>query len=77
MEQVHSKSSEEQYVGTKFIKECLDVSRTKSYEIAREIEDTCPSAVIRLGRCLRVRKKTFFLWIDEHSAGDEETPYTP
>jgi hypothetical protein len=77
MEQVNSKTSEEQYIGTKFIKECLDVSRTKSYEIAREIEDTCPGAVIRLGRCLRVRKNVFFLWIGEHSAGDEESPYTP
>jgi hypothetical protein len=35
MEQVTSKTSEEQYVGTRFIKECLDVSRTKSYEIRR------------------------------------------
>ena len=60
------KSSEEQYVGTRFIKECLDVSRTKSYEIAREIEDTCPSAVIRLGRCLRVRKNVSFRWVDQH-----------
>ena len=70
MESIHGRSHEEQgYVSTKFIQECLEVSRTKSYEIMTEIEDTIPDAVIRLGRCLRVRKDVFFRWVNEHSSG--------
>jgi len=67
MEHAHSKSSEEQYVGTGFIRECTDVGRTKSYEIVKEIEGTCPGALIRLGRCLRWPKDYLFQWIYEHS----------
>ena len=67
MEQVHNKSSEEQYVGTKYIRQWMDVSRTKSYEIVKEIEDTCPGDIIRLGRCLRWPKDFLFPWIYEHS----------
>ena len=52
MKQVHNKSSEELYVGAKFIEQCLDVSRTKSYQNVKEIEDTCPGALVQLGRCL-------------------------
>jgi hypothetical protein len=61
------KSSEQQYVGTRFIKECLDVSRTKSYQIVKGIEDTYPGALIRLGRCLRWSKDFLFQWIYELS----------
>ena len=67
MEHAPGKSSEEQYVGTKYIRQCLDVSRTKSYEIVKEIEDTCPGNIIRLGRCLRWPKDFLFPWIYEHS----------
>jgi hypothetical protein len=67
MEHAPGKSSEEQYVGTRLIRQWMDVSRTKSYEIAREIEDTCPGALIRLGRCLRWPKDFLFQWIYEHS----------
>ena len=67
MEHAPGKSSEEHYVGTRLIGECLDVSRTKSYEIVKEIEDTCPGALIRLGCCLRWPKDFLFQWIYEHS----------
>ncbi len=67
MEHAHSKSSEEQYVGTRFIRQCLDVSRTKSYEIVKGMEDTCPGDFIRPGRCLRWSKDFLFQWIYEHS----------
>ena len=73
MEYSHSKSSEAQYVDTKYIKEHLMVSRTKSFEIVREIEDTFPDAVIRFGRCLRVNRDAFFRWVYEHSARSEES----
>ncbi len=67
MEHAPGKSSEELYVGAKFIEQCLDVSRTKSYEIVKKIEDTCPGALIRLERCLRWPKDFLFQWIYEHS----------
>jgi hypothetical protein len=67
MERVHSKTSEEHYLGTMFIQQCLDDSRTKAYEIVKEIEGTCPGAVIRLGRCLRWPQDFLFQRIDEHS----------
>jgi hypothetical protein len=66
MEQVHNESSEEQYVGAKFIEQCLDVGRTKSYQIVKEIEGTCPGNLIRLGRCLRWPKDFLFPCIYEH-----------
>ncbi len=74
MEQVVSKFSEEQqYVSTKSIQECLMVSRTKAFEIAKEIENAyAPGAVIRFGRCLRVRRDMFSRWVDEHSNGSTE-----
>jgi len=78
MEHMVGEISEEQgYVSTKFIQECLEVSRTKSYEIMMEIEDDYPSAVIRFGRCLRVRKDAFIRWVDVHSAGSDETSSAP
>ena len=67
MEHAHIKIIEEHCLGTRFIQHCLDVSRTKSYEIVKEIEDTCPGAFIRLGRCLRWPKDFLFPWIYEHS----------
>ena len=62
-------STEQQYVDTKYIRERLMVSRTKSFEIAKEIEAAFPDAVIRFGRCLRVRKEDFVRWVNEHSSG--------
>jgi hypothetical protein len=74
----HSKSSEAQYVDTKFIREHLMVSRTKSFEIAKEIENAdAPGAVIRFGRCLRVRKDAFIRWVDVHGAGSDEASSAP
>jgi hypothetical protein len=67
MEHAPGKSSEEQCVGTRLIRQWMDVGRTKSYKIVKELEDTCPGAVIRFGRCLRVRKNVSFRWVDEHS----------
>ena len=68
MEYSHSKSSEAQFVDTKFIRERLMVSRTKAFEIAKEIEDAyAPGAVIRFGRCLRVRENAFYRWVNDHS----------
>jgi len=67
MEQVHNKRSEEKYVGAKFIEQCLDVGRTKSYQIVKEIEGTCPGDIIRLGRCLQWSKDFLFQWTYEHS----------
>ena len=66
MEHALGKSSEEQYVGTRLIRQWMDVSRTKSYEIVKEIEDTCPGDIIRLGCCLRWPKDFLFPWIYEH-----------
>ena len=79
MKQVVSTFSEEQqYVSTKSIQECLMVSRTKAFEIAKEIENAyAPGAVIRFGRCLRVRKDAFIRWVDVHSAGSDETSSAP
>ena len=67
MEHAPGKSSEEQYVGTRLIRQWMDVSRTKPYEIVKEIEDTCPGDIIRLERCLRWPKDFLFPWIYEHS----------
>jgi len=59
-------SGEDQYVNTKYVQERLMVSRTKAYEIVREIEDTyAPGAVIRVGLCLRARKDVFSRWVEE------------
>jgi len=71
-------STEQQYVDTKYIRERLMVSRTKSFEIAKEIENVyAPGAVIRFGRCLRVRKDAFIRWVAVHSAGSDETSSAP
>ncbi len=60
--------TKEQYVDTKYLREHPMVSRTKAFGIAKEIESACtPGAVIRFGRCLRVRKDVFFDWVNEHS----------
>jgi hypothetical protein len=67
MEHAPGKSSEEQYVGTRLIRQWMDVSRTKSYEIVKEIEDTCHGPLIRLGCCPRWPKDFLFPWIYEHS----------
>jgi hypothetical protein len=66
MEHAPGKSSEEQCVGTRLIRQWMDVSRTKSYKIVKEIEDTCPGDIIRLGRRLRRPKDFLFPWIYEH-----------
>jgi hypothetical protein len=64
--------NKEQYVDNKYVQEHLMVSRTKAYEILKEIEKTyAPVGVIRIGRCLRVRKDVFFRWVDEQGTRGE------
>jgi hypothetical protein len=64
------KSFKEQYVDTKYVREHLMVSRTKAYEIVKEIEDEyAPEAVVRIGRSLRVRKDVFCQWIEGQASG--------
>ncbi len=73
MEKQGGKTDKEQYVDTKYVREHLMVSRTKAYEIVREIEEEyAPGAVLRFGRCLRVRKDVLLRWIDEQCAGGED-----
>jgi hypothetical protein len=67
-------TNEVQYLDTKYVREHLMVSRTKAYEIRKEIEETCaPSAVVRIGRCLRVRKDVFVRWVDEQGTRGDYT----
>jgi hypothetical protein len=66
MEHEGNEASREQYVTTKYVQEYLMVSRTKAYEIVKEIENTDPEAVFRYGGCLRVRKDVFLRWVSEH-----------
>jgi hypothetical protein len=62
-----SEAVNEQYVDNQYVRESLMVSRTKAYEIMREIEETYdPGAVFRYGGCLRIRKDVFFQWVNEH-----------
>lgn len=72
MENQGGRVREEQYIDTKYIRERLMVSRTTAHKIMKEIEKTyAPDAVIRIGRCLRVRKDVFFRWVDEQGTGGE------
>ena len=78
MEKQGGVNDKEQYVGPKYVRDHLMVSRTKAYEIMREIENEfAPEAVVRIGRCLRVRKDVFFRWIDEQGAGGESSYTDP
>ena len=53
------------WISTKTIKERLEVSRTASYEIAREIamDSDEPDAVVKRARLLRVREDLFDRWV--------------
>ncbi len=73
MEKQGGVNDKEQYVGPKYVQESLMVSRTKAYGIVKEIEETyAPGAVIRVGRCLRVRKDIFFRWVEGQVPGGED-----
>lgn len=75
IENQRARAREDQYVDTKYVQEHLMVSRTKAYEIVKEIEKNyAPNAVFRFGRCLRVRKDVFFRWVNEQSTGGENSP---
>ena len=75
MEHEDNEASKEQYVDNQYIRGHLMVSRTKAYEIMREIEETYdPGAVFRYGGCLRVRKDVFLRWVSEH-CGVAQDPY--
>ncbi len=70
MENRGDKSDKEQYVATKYARERLMVSRTKAYEIVKEIEDEyAPEAAVRIGRSLRVRKDVFCRWVEDQVPG--------
>jgi hypothetical protein len=74
MEHEGSEVNKEQYVGAKYVREHLMVSRTTAYEIMREIEEVyAPSADFRHGRSLRVRKDVFLRWVSEH-CGEAHDP---
>ncbi len=62
---------EKVYVDGNYIREYLSVSRTKAYEIICEIAESShePDAVIKFGRCIRVRKDLLFRWAFEHGVG--------
>ena len=75
MENRDGTANEEQYVNTRYVQDRLMVSRTKAYEIVKEIEEYAPEAVFRLGRCLRVRKDAFLRYIEER--GDKEKILEP
>ena len=69
----------EQYVDTKYVREHLMVSRTKAYDIVKEIEEEyAPEGVVRFGRSLRVRKDILFQWVEDHVPGvRKSTPALP
>ena len=73
MEHEGNEANREQYVDNRYIRERLVVSRTKAYEIIKEIEKTDPDAVFRYGGCLRVRKDVFLRWVSEH-CGEAQDP---
>jgi len=74
MEHEGSEASREQYVDNQYVRQRLMVSRTKAYEIMREIEETYdPGAVFRYGGCLRVRKDVFWRWVAEQR-GEGQDP---
>ena len=74
MEKQGGVNDKEQYVGPKYVRDHLMVSRTKAYEIMREIENEfAPEAVVRIGRCLRVKKDVFHRWVEGRASG----PRTP
>jgi len=74
MEKQGGITGKEQYVDTKYVREHLMVSRTKAYEIVKEIEEGyAPEAVVRIGRSLRVRKDVFCRWV-EGQASRTRTP---
>jgi len=73
MEKQGGVNDKEQYVGPKYVRDHLMVSRTKAYEIVKEIEQArTPGGVIRVGRCLRVRKDIFFRWVEGQVPGGED-----
>ena len=73
MEKQGGVNDKEQYVGPKYVQESLMVSRTKAYGIVKEIEQArTPGGVIRVGRCLRVRKDVFFRWVEGQVPGGED-----
>ena len=77
MEYQGGRTDKEQYVDTKYIREHLVVSRTKAYEIVKEIEEGyAPEAVVRIGRSLRVRKDVFCRWVEGQASG-VRTPTPP
>jgi hypothetical protein len=74
MEHEGNEANKEQYVDNQYVREHLMVSRTKAYEILREIEETYdPGAVFRYGGCLRVRKDVFWRWVAEQR-GEGQDP---
>ncbi len=77
MEHENGMANEEQYLSTRHIQDSLQVSRTKAYEIMREIAEKYPEAVIRLGRNLRVRKDVFLRFVSECSTEDQSPPRRP
>lgn len=56
------------WITTKDIRESLNVGRTTSYEIAKEIArgSNEPDAVLKRARLLRVREDLFDQWIVEN-----------
>lgn len=70
-------TGKEQYVETKYDREHLMVSRTKAYDIVKEIdEEYTPEAVVRIGRSLRVSKDVLFLWVEDHVSGARKSTPT-
>ena len=71
------KTDREQYVDTKYVREHLMVSRTKAYDIVKEIEEEyAPEAVVRIGRSVRVRKDVLFQWAEDHDSGARKSTPT-
>jgi hypothetical protein len=74
MEYEGNEANKEQYVDNQYVRERLMVSRTKAYEIMREIEGVYePNAVFRYGRSLRVRKDVFWRWVAEQSVEEQHS----
>ncbi len=61
-------TEQKRWISTKTIRERLEISRTASYEIAKEIARRSdePDAVVKRGRMLRVRDDLVERWIVEN-----------
>lgn len=59
-----------EWITAGYIREALNVSKTQSYEIIKDIEskDRTKGAVLRYGTQVRVRYSAFLDWVEEHTS---------